>query len=46
MQDEQRELAGNKVNHQKAMREPAVALAIAFLLLLMPLLLLLLILKR
>jgi hypothetical protein len=46
MQDEQYELAGNKVNHQKAMREPVVALVIAFFLLLIPLVFLYVIFKK
>ena len=46
MQEEQCELVGDEVNHQKAVREPAAALVIAFLLLLLPLLLLLVIFKK
>jgi hypothetical protein len=46
VQEEQCELAGEVVNHQKVPREPAAALVIAILLLLLPLLLLLLIFKK
>ena len=45
MQEEQCELAGDEVNHQKAVREPAAALVIAILLLL-PLLLVWVIFKK
>jgi hypothetical protein len=46
VQEEECELAGDEVNHQKAVREPAAALVIAILLLLLPLLLLFGILKK